>query len=183
MKKLIFALLFSMFAIQNVHADWTPQGKSASDEALIPDIFTAAVDDFSINVPATRPYFDAAYGYAIFPTVAKGGMIAGGAFGEGYVYEKGQPIGSTKLFQLSIGFQFGAQGFSELIFFKDKASLDRFTAENFAFGAQASAVAANLGATADVAFNNGMAVFTKIKGGLMYEASISGQKFTFKRAE
>jgi len=147
-------------------------------------------------------FFANAYGYAVFPTIGKGGVGVGGAYGEGRVYEKGKLIGSTSMTQLSVGFQLGAQGFSQIIFFENQAALQKFTQGEFEFGAEASAVAITLaagakagttGATAgasvekDKAKNlgnyvNGMVVFTLVKGGLMYEATVGGQKFKFKRA-
>ena len=122
-----------------------------------------------------------AYGYAVFPTVGKGGIGIGGAYGTGRVYERGRYIGRSNLAQLTIGFQLGGQAYSEIIFFRDKAALDDFTNGNFELGAQASAVAATAGASADADYSDGVAVFTMAKGGLMYEASIGGQKFSFKR--
>jgi lipid-binding SYLF domain-containing protein len=147
-------------------------------------------------------FFGTAYGYAVFPTIGKGGIGVGGAYGKGRVYEQGKVIGETSMSQLSIGFQLGGQGFSQIIFFEDKRALDEFTSGNFEFGAEASAVAitAAAGAKANTtgssagvsggkndaktvggAYHKGMATFTVVKGGLMYEATVSGQKFTFKK--
>lgn len=124
-------------------------------------------------------FFKQAYGYAVFPTVGKGAMGIGGAHGSGVVYEKGKPVGETSLTQITIGFQLGGQAYSEIIFFKDKKTLDRFKNGNFELGAQASAVAITAGASADVNYEKGVAVFTMAKGGLMYEASVGGQKFSY----
>ncbi len=140
-------------------------------------------------------YFNTCYGYVVFPTVAKAGFGIGGAYGEGKVFERGIYIGNAELSQLSIGFQAGGQAFSEIIFFKDKPALNTFTQGKFEFGAQASAVALTVGASAHAgttgvsagvvnkqskaSYVNGMVIFTLAKGGLMYEASIGGQKFTF----
>ena len=107
-------------------------------------------------------------------------MGIGGAFGQGLVYRGGQHTGDSKLVQLSIGFQFGGQAYSELIFFKDKAAFERFTGDNFELSAQASAVAVTAGAAANVDYSDGIAIFTHIKGGLMYEASVGGQTFDYK---
>jgi lipid-binding SYLF domain-containing protein len=95
------------------------------------------------------------------------------------VYEKGKPIGDTSLTQITIGFQLGGQAYSEIIFFKDKKTLDDFKNGNFELGAQASAVAVTAGASADANYEKGVAVFTMAKGGLMYEASVGGQKFSY----
>lgn len=124
-------------------------------------------------------FFKQAYGYAVFPSVGKGAIGIGGAHGNGVVYEKGKPIGDTSLTQVTIGFQLGGQAYSEIIFFKDKKTLDDFKNGNFELGAQASAVAVTAGASADANYEKGVAVFTMAKGGLMYEASVGGQKFSF----
>ena len=146
-------------------------------------------------------FFANAYGYAVFPTIGKGGIGVGGAYGKGRVYEKGKVIGDTSMTQLSIGFQLGGQGFSQIIFFENAEALRLFTKGEFEFGAEASAVAITLGASAKAgstgasagasavpdkakvtgAYNKGMAVFTIAKGGLMYEATIAGQKFNYTK--
>ena len=127
-----------------------------------------------------KPYFKEAAGFAVFPNIAKAGLGFGGARGSGEVFEDGKVIGSTTLTQLSFGVQLGGQAFSQIIFFQNKRDLDRFTDGNFEFGASASAALITEGANASVDYNNGVAVMTFSKGGLMYEASIGGQKFTFK---
>ncbi len=123
--------------------------------------------------------FKEAYGYVIFPNVGKGGLGVGGAAGNGIVYQGGQEIGAAKLSQLSIGFQAGGQAYREIIFFEDKTAMDRFMGNNFEFSAQASAVAVTAGASAKADYEGGVMVFTMQKGGLMYEASIGGQKFKY----
>lgn len=120
-----------------------------------------------------------AYGYAIFPNVGKGGFWIGGAFGKGEVYEEGTFIGEARLTQGTIGLQLGGQVYSEIIFFKEKRNLSNFKESRFALSAQASAVAAAEGAAANAKYEHGVAVFTVAKGGLMYEASVGGQKFKF----
>jgi lipid-binding SYLF domain-containing protein len=146
-------------------------------------------------------FFDSAYGYAVFPTIGKAGVGVGGAYGKGRVYEKGKYVGDTSVTQLSIGFQLGGQGYSQIVFFQDQRALKEFTSGNFEFGADANAVAITAAAgakastagssagasggqhdatTAGGAYNKGMATFTVAKGGLMYEASVSGQKFSYK---
>ena len=127
-----------------------------------------------------KPYFKEAAGFALFPNIAKAGLGLGGARGSGEVFEDGKVIGSTTVTQLSFGFQLGGQAFSQIIFFQNKRDLDRFTDGNFEFGASASAALITEGANASVDYSNGVAVMTFSKGGLMYEASIGGQKFTFK---
>ena len=127
-----------------------------------------------------KPYFREAAGFAVFPNIAKAGLGIGGARGNGEVFEDGKVIGSTTVTQLSFGFQLGGQAFSQIIFFQNKRDIDRFTDGNFEFGASASAALITEGANASVDYTNGVAVMTFSKGGLMYEASIGGQKFTFK---
>ncbi|HTS21008.1 MAG TPA: YSC84-related protein [Casimicrobiaceae bacterium] len=146
-------------------------------------------------------FFKTAYGYAVFPTIGKGGIGVGGAYGKGCVYAKGKHVGDTSMTQLSIGFQLGGQGFSEIIFFQDERSFREFAGGNFEFGADATAVAitaaagagaSSTGASAGAsiskndastgggAYYKGMATFYIIKGGLMYEAAVKGQKFSYK---
>ena len=127
-----------------------------------------------------KPYFKEAAGFAVFPNIAKAGLGIGGARGNGEVFEDGKVIGSTTVTQLSFGFQLGGQAFSQIIFFQNKRDIDRFTDGNFEFGASASAALITEGANASVDYANGVAVMTYSKGGLMYEASIGGQIFTFK---
>ena len=150
---------------------------------------------------AVQPFFENAYGYAVFPTIGKGGVGIGGAYGKGQVYRGGKVTGTTSLVKATIGFQLGGQAFSEIIFFQDKRAYDEFTRGNFEFDAAASAVAITAGVQAKVgtegatagasagpatgiqaetSYRKGMAVFVHAIGGLMYEAAIGGQKFSFK---
>jgi lipid-binding SYLF domain-containing protein len=139
----------------------------------------AVREQFEEGDPGMQGWFREAYGYALFPSVGKGGFGIGGAHGKGLVYEQGKLVGRSTLTQVTIGFQFGGQAFSEVIFFKNKAAFDPFTQENFEFGAQVSAVALSAGISADLAYSGGVAVATSPKGGLMYEAAIGGQKFSY----
>ena len=148
----------------------------------------------------SRDFFRTAYGYAVFPSIGKGGVGIGGAYGKGHVYEKGRYVGDTSMKQVTVGFQLGGEAYSQIIFFADQRALEEFTSGNFEFGAnvQAVAITAAAGASAGTSgtsagasggkqdaatvgeFHKGMAVFTVAKGGLMYEASIAGQKFKYK---
>ena len=130
--------------------------------------------------PGMQKFFDSAAGYAVFPAVGKGGIGVGGAYGRGELYEGGQPVGYCTLTQASIGFQLGGQKYTELIFFETKNALEGFKSGNFAFSAQASAVALKSGVSANAKYENGVAVFTMGQAGLMYEASIGGQKFSYE---
>ena len=125
-------------------------------------------------------WFRDAHAYAVFPDVGKAGFGIGAARGDGIAYVGGAPVGKTQLSAVSIGLQVGAQRFIEVIFFRDQTAWNDFTRENFEFGAQVSAVAFSSGVSADLAYNGGVAVVTMAKGGLMYEASVGGQKFEYE---
>jgi len=137
------------------------------------------ISKFKTEDPTLDRFFQSAAGYAVFPNVGKGAIGVGGAYGKGVVYENGSVVGYTSLSQGTIGLQLGGQAYSEIIFFESAASLSNFKYGNMEFSAQASAVAATAGASADADFEEGVAVFTMAKGGLMYEASIGGQKFSY----
>lgn len=124
-------------------------------------------------------FFNNSYGFVIFPNVGKGGLGVGGAAGNGTVYEGGSFIGYAKLSQVTIGFQAGGQAYREVIFFETAKEMNRFKENKVEFSAQVSAVAAAAGASADAKYVEGVAVFTMAKGGLMYEASVGGQKFKY----
>jgi lipid-binding SYLF domain-containing protein len=172
--------IISLFQILPAQAGWNPFATEDAKKQNVknPDV-AEAVTNFKNKDPKMKVFFSKAYGYAVFPTVAKGGIGIGGAYGTGEVYKKGKLIGTTSLSQITIGFQLGGQAYSEIIFFKDKRALNHFTSGNFEFNAQASAIAVTTGASADADYNNGVAIFTLAKGGLMYEASVGGQKFSF----
>lgn len=152
------------------------------------------------NAGQSAAYFDNSYGYAVFPTVDKAGFVVGGAYGRGRVYAQGRYLGTASITQVSVGFQTGVQGYSEIVFFENKRALDDFTGGSFEFDAGASVVAITAAASGSVGTNGvsggasggdknaatsgsyrkGVAVFTIVKGGLMYDASIAGQKFSYK---
>jgi lipid-binding SYLF domain-containing protein len=155
------------------------QSDSKSDKIIADS--NVAKAEFIKKDALMKSLFDSAYGYVIFPNVGKGGIGVGGAAGNGTVYEKSAIVGMAKLSQVSIGFQAGGQAYREIIFFESKKELDRFKNSQFEFSAQASAVAAKSGASANAKYTNGVMVFTMQKGGLMYEASVGGQKFKFKK--
>jgi lipid-binding SYLF domain-containing protein len=136
-----------------------------------------AIAEFKKSDPSVQSFFDKAVGYVVIPTVGKAGFGIGGARGKGILYEGGAPTALITLTQLSFGFQWGGQAYSEFIFFEDATALANFKRGNYELGAQASAVAITAGASADMNFNGGIAIFTQAKGGLMYEASVGGQKF------
>ena len=135
------------------------------------------IAEFKEKDPSIERFFNKSAGYVVIPTVGKGGFGIGGARGKGILYEQGVATAVVTLTQLTVGFQAGGQAYSEFIFFEDATVLGNFKRGNYELGAQASAVAITAGASADAEFNGGMAIFTQAKGGLMYEASVGGQKF------
>lgn len=179
-----YALLFLLaFAHSSVHAN----------------SFAGTLDLFE-SAPELKPYFDNAFGYAVFPTVGRGGLVIGGSYGKGRVFRQGEATGSVTVSKLSIGFQMGGQAFSQIVFMQDQRAYDEFVSGRFEFDATASAVvivlsaqaqAGTAGASAsagispsstnqfEYGYNKGTAVFVHPIGGLMYEASIGGQKFEF----
>lgn len=186
-KKSVFITLIAGIALAMANLSWA-DGYSDSKA-----VFEGA--------GASAGFFDTAYGYALFPTIGKGGVGIGGAGGKGRVYVGGEHVGDTSVAQVSVGFQFGGQAYSMILFFEDERAYSDFASGNFEFGAQATAVAITAGASASTstggggttgasggkndattrgAYSKGMAVFTVAKGGLMYEATIAGMKFGYK---
>lgn len=167
---------------------------------------TAWADSYSDTIELFRnagqsaSFFDSSYGYAVFPTIGKGGLVVGGAHGNGRVYERGKYVGDASVTQLSVGVQAGGQAYSQIVFFEDQRAFNEFTRSNFEFGADVSAVAITAAASAKAStagtaagasggkkdattagkYHKGLAVFTIVKGGAMYEASVGGQKFSYK---
>jgi lipid-binding SYLF domain-containing protein len=132
------------------------------------------------NDSTLSPVLRDASGYAVFPKVGKGAVGIGGAYGKGVLYEGGAITGYCDLSQASIGLQLGGQAYTEIIAFETPGALARFKTGNFAFGAQATAVALKSGAGANAKYADGVAVFTMNEAGLMYEAAIGGQKFSYQ---
>ncbi len=140
----------------------------------------AAVAAFQQTDPSLSRFFTSAVGYAVFPRVGKGAVGVGGAYGRGVLLEHGKPTGRTSLTQVTIGAQLGGQAYSEIVFFESKEAVESFKKGQLAMAAQASAVIAAAGASANARYARGVAVFTLAKGGLMAEASVGGQKFGFR---
>jgi len=130
--------------------------------------------------PSLTKFFDNSVGYAVFPSVGKGGLVVGGAGGSGIVFEHGKAVGTTTLSQVTVGAQVGGQAYYEIIFFENAETFAAFKKGEWTMAAQVSAVMLKSGASADAAYKEGVAVFTLSKGGAMAEASVGGQKFTFK---
>jgi lipid-binding SYLF domain-containing protein len=169
---------------------------------------TAGADEYDDTIAVFKKagesaaFFAKSHGYAVFPTIGKGGLGVGAAHGSGHVFEKGKYVGDVSMTQVSVGLQAGGQAFSQIIFLEDKRAFDEFTGGNFEFDATVQAVAITASATASAGstgagagagtgkkdsktvgeYHKGMAVFTVAKGGLMYQAAVGGQKFKYKPA-
>ena len=176
--------------------------------AISPLVHSQEVQDFSQTIAAFRqipqvaPYFDSAYGYALWRTIGRGGIGIGGATGLGQLYVNGQVTGFSRLIDISIGFQLGGQAYRQIIFFENREAYDDFTSGNFEFDASASAVAVTASAQASAGthgtqatagagnptsgasggYQNGLQVFTMAEAGLMYQATIGGQRYNFRPA-
>ena len=186
MKKQFIIPLFIMgttsILITSGYAGWKPsvEDKPAEGKLSLHTLAEEVIRNFKIHYPHLTVYFEKAYGYAVFPTITKGGIGIGAAHGTGDVYEKGKFIGIASMTQMTIGAQFGGQTYSEIVFFKDKETLEDFKKRALKPGAQASAVASTAGTSADADYDHGVAIFTLSKGGLMFEATVGGQEFNFK---
>ena len=170
----VLVILFMTFT-SAIACAWSPDSSDKLELSVAQSIINAKEKD-----PSLRKWFDAAYAYAVFPKVGKGGIGIGGAHGKGLVIRGDATVAKTSLSQVTIGFQLGGQVYSQFIMFKDETAFNNFARGNFEMGAQVSAVAITLGASADANYDGGVAVFTIAEGGLMYEASIGGQKFKYK---
>lgn len=155
----------------------------AADLAAAKKEATGAVESFKKSDPSLAPFFEKSVGYVVFPAIGKGGFIVAGAHGTGLLYEKGQVTGEASISQASIGLQAGGQSFSEVIFFETAEALARFKKSDWTMSAQVGAVAAAEGAGKNAKYQEGVAVFTLVRTGLMAEASVGGQKFKFKALE
>jgi lipid-binding SYLF domain-containing protein len=174
-----YGLLISVVGITFLAACATAPRTVDDRNELMRDADTALGQARSVN-----PGFDSiirnAPGYAVFPTVGKGGMGIGGAYGRGIVYQRGTPIGFTDVSQGTVGAQIGGQTYTQILVFEDTHALDRFQKGNYEFSAQATAVALQSGTGANAQFSDGVAVFTMAEKGLMAEASVGGQKFSYE---
>ncbi len=169
----VFALLF-MFAssfVSVAQAGWDP---SAEDRAK------ASVESFKVSAPWLSRYFESAYGYAVFPDVFKGGFfLVGGGHGKGFVYEQGALVGRSSITQVNVGPQLGGQSFSEIVFFRGQQELETFKKGNFEFNAQVAAIVVTAAMSTNTDYSNGVAVFILPKAGVMAEATVGGQKFSY----
>jgi lipid-binding SYLF domain-containing protein len=181
-------LMFAMLLLTGV----TAAASKDEDYKATTDLFRHAGE--------SAAFFHDSYGYAVFPNIGKGAFVVGGAYGKGRVYEHGTYVGDTSLAQVSVGFQAGGEGYSQIVFFQDKRAFEEFTRGNFEFdaGVRVVAITASAGGQAgttgisgdasagkkDAAtagqYYKGLAVFTIVKGGALYQASLAGQKYSYK---
>lgn len=186
---LVSALLALSLAASPLHAQSSDtvaapttetDGPTAAPAGQRPDADARAViAKFKEKNPGLGKFFNHAEGYAVFPTVGKGGVGIGGARGKGYVYQHGKLIGRSTLTQVTIGLQLGGQAYSEIVFLEDAKAMESFKHGRLKLDGQASAIAITARAALDLGYRNGVAIVTMAKGGLMYEASVGGQKFSF----
>jgi len=177
-KTIITILSLSVLAWTGASFAWDPD----EGEELQPKV-DETIANITEKDPGMQKFFDKAAGYAVFPSVGKGGFGIGGARGKGLLIVDGETVAVVTLTQLTVGFQAGGQAYSEFVFFEDDVALADFRRGNYELGAQASAVAITAGASADANYNGGVAIFTAAKGGLMYEATVGGQKFKVEEKE
>jgi len=154
--------------------------KNDNAKAELKSEASASLTHFKNKDPGLESMMSSAYGYAIFPSVGKGGLGVGGSYGRGEVYEQGRFIGYADITQVTVGLQIGGQEFAELILFEDAKAMERFKYGKVKFSANASAVAIKSGAAATARYSDGVIIFSDPKGGLMAEASVGGQEFSFK---
>ena len=170
-----FTPLLLIFAAGCSTAPKTPEGKADIEASAATAVSQAKAED-----PTMVTVFDRSVAYAVFPKVGKGGLIAGGAYGKGVLYEHGIVVGYCDLTQGTIGLQAGGQSYTEIISFSTGEAADRFKNGNFAFNAQVTAVALHSGAGKNAHYADGVAVFTLNEAGLMAEAAVGGQKFSYQ---
>ena len=185
--RVILVTMLSLMFFSPVYAD------DAKEEAQEDKAAIAAF----MESPVASKFHKSAYGYAVFPTIGKGGFGIGGAHGSGRVYVGGKKTGDTSMTQISFGLQAGGQAYRQVIYFENKEAFTKFTTGDFEFGAQAEAIAltasagasagtegtsasANESQTKESKYFDGMVVFTMGKGGLMYQAALGGQKYNYE---
>ncbi|HVT81617.1 MAG TPA: hypothetical protein VHM90_13295 [Phycisphaerae bacterium] len=160
----------------------TPNVGNQSDRDLLVSRGRATLDEFRAKDPSLQPILDNSYAYAVFPEVVTGAVGVGGAAGNGAVYQGGRLVGYADVSQGSIGLQLGGQKYAELVIFKDQAHFLDFSRSTLEFDARASAVAAANGAAGTADYSRGVLVFSMPEGGLMFQASVGGQKFRYEPA-
>jgi lipid-binding SYLF domain-containing protein len=165
-----------------VAAGCRTEPKTEARRETLQNYADSTLAQFKAQDPTVDPFLSHAKGYAVFPMIGKGAAVVGGAYGKGVLYQDGHMIGYCDMTQASVGPQVGGQTYSELIAFESTAALDRFKNNNLDFTANASAIVAETGAAAQAKYDHGVVVFIRAETGLMAEASLAGQKFTYKPA-
>ncbi|HMD53539.1 MAG TPA: hypothetical protein VKJ65_03190 [Phycisphaerae bacterium] len=181
--KRVFLTLFSlailsMFAL-NIAGCGSVAPSNDTEKQNMDQQAQGTIQTFKTADPTMQKFFDNAYGYAVLPSVTSGALVVGGANGDGEVFQGGSLIGYCRMSQGNIGAQIGGQSFAEIIFFENAATLAQFQAGQTTFDARATAVAASAGAASAANYQNGVVVFSKSLGGLMAQAAVGGQSFTF----
>ncbi len=179
--KMAFWVLSLALIIGGCQSGWDPNdaAEEAEKEAAFHQAVQSTISEFKAKDKSLERFFEKSHGYVVFPNVGKGAWVIGGAWGKGAAFEGGDITGYASITQISIGFSAGGQSFSELIFFQNEKSYANFKNGKFELAAQASAIAATAGASTDVDYSKGVAVFTIPKGGLMVDASVGGQKIAY----
>jgi len=180
MKSLLLSLCV-LTASLAVGCSTAPRTEARRDR--LEDRAKVALDRFKQEDPSADKFLSNANAYAVFPTVGKGGAVVGGAYGHGVVYQNGQQVGYCNLTQASVGAQLGGQEFSELVVFQSPEAFNRFKNNQLSFTGNASAIVAKSGAAATAKYDNGVAVFTRSDAGLMAEAALAGQRFTYRTTD
>ena len=158
-----------------VNAEW------AADPANKKQVASAnAITQIKERIPRSQPFFEDAFGMAVFPSVTRLGFGFGGAVGRGFVIEGDKIIGTTRFWQFTSGIQAGVRNFSMVILFKDKEALDHYKLGKAQFMGQAGLAIANKGIAGTPAFNDGVAIFTVTRMAAMGEFTISGAKMTYR---
>jgi lipid-binding SYLF domain-containing protein len=157
--------------------------QSPTERAALADESRSTLSVMQDRDPYLKSFLEHAAGYAVFPNVGKGGVIVGGAFGRGGVYDAhGTLLGYAKVTQGSVGGVIGAKTYALLLVFRDSRQLESFKGgQDLHFGAEASAIAISDGCSATTRYIDGVAVFAMPKGGLMADASLNGQAFAFEK--
>jgi lipid-binding SYLF domain-containing protein len=160
----------------------SPEPKNETKRETLSIDSEAAIKRMTAKDQSLRSFLDKAYGYAVFPSVGKGGFIVGGTYGRGEVYQGGRHVGYADVTAVSAGLLAGGQSISELIVFATQDAFDKFTRGEWAFGANASVVALKAGAASSAQFKDGVVTFIDTRGGLMGDLSLEGQKFRYVAA-
>ena len=179
--KRTFIILLALLPFMIFGCHSTPQ--TPESKVVLGAQVTEAIDLFKQKDPSIDRFFTQSYGYAVFPKIFKAGFWLGGAGGRGEVFEQGKLAGYSAVGQASLGFSFGGEFYREIVFFRDKADLDKFKTEEYTFAAQATGVALTEGAAAKADYKAGLAVFVMADKGLMVDASVGGQKFSYNPME